>query len=458
MSEQPIQWNLPRDFKPTIPREILKERQRDLQRRLGDRGGLVLYAASEKLQSNSVHFPFRQDSDFYYLTGLDITPARLIVTGEHFWLFADEPDPEKEVWEGVRPNHAEISELSTATAVFPMQDFPSKFDEALKGRSRLFFPFGQNAAADREVFRRLDTLLRRARAGQSGPTGVFHTHVLLHEMRMIKSPWEIACMRETAAITEEAHRCIQTSVRPGMREYELEAEILRSFARHGATPSYPSIVASGGNACILHYVKNDGEIKAGDLILVDAGAAKNGIHSDVTRSFPADGRFRPEQRAVYEAVFQAQQAAIQACIVGGSMDDAHQKALVVLVEFLRSEGILRESLDVCIEKELYRPFYMHRTGHWIGYDVHDVGAYYGGQEWIEAEAGPRRFRAGMVCTAEPGLYFSPGLEAAGQFRGIGVRIEDDVLITPAEPTVLTQHIPKTIAEIEGLQARSHHRE
>lgn len=452
MTEQPIQWNLPRHFQQAIPREILADRLRDLQRRLGEKGGLVLYAAGEKLQSHSVHFPFRQDSDFYYLTGLNITPARLIVTGEHFWIFSDEPDPEKEVWEGVRPRQAEIRDLSLASEVFSLSEFPAKFDEALKGRSRLFFPFGQDPVADRQVFRRLDTLIRRARAGQSGPTGVFHTHVLLHEMRMIKSPWEIDRMRDTAGITEEAHRNIQAMVRPGMREYELEAEILRCFVRRGSVPSYPSIVATGANACVLHYVKNDAEIRAGDLILVDAGAAKNGLHSDVTRTFPADGAFRPEQKAAYEAVLRAQQAAIGACIVGGSMDDAHHSALVVLVEFLRAEGLLSESVETCIEQQLYRPFYMHRTGHWIGYDVHDVGAYYGGQEWIEAETGPRRFRAGMVCTVEPGLYFSPGMEAAKHFRGIGIRIEDDVLITPGEPSVLTAAIPKTMAEIARVQS------
>lgn len=447
MSE-PIRWNLPRNFTQTIPFHLLMERRRELQGRLGEKGVLILYSASEKAQSSSV-FPFRQDSDFFYLTGLTITPARLVVTSEEFWFFADEPDPEKEVWEGVRPNHEEILRLCPATATFALSEFPVKAEEALRGRSRLYFPFGLDSAADREIFGKLDGMLRRARTNPPGPHGVFHTHVLTHEMRMSKSPWEIDRMRETAAITDEAHRAIQRLVRPGCYEYELEAELLRCFYRHGGMPAYPSIVASGTNACVLHYMENKSRIQAGDLILVDAAAMKNGIHSDVTRTFPSTGTFSPEQHAAYEAVLAAQGAAIAKTVAGSSMDDCHRAALDVLVQFLRDEKILSESAEECMEKELYRPFYMHRTGHWIGYDVHDVGAYYGGQEWIDAGPGPRTLRAGMVCTVEPGLYFSPGLEQSGRFRGIGIRIEDDVLVTADAPDILTRSIPKSIDEIES---------
>lgn len=447
-------WNLPRNFEPGIPLPVLKERRRELQRRLGDRGALVLYSATEKVHSGSVTFPFRQDSDFYYLTGLNLFPARLVVTGEKMWLFVDPPDPEKEIWEGLRPSHEEILQLCPVDAVFALSSYEERLTEMLRGRSRLYYPFGQNASFDHEVLSKLDLMIRRARAGQSGPSGIFHTQVLLHEMRLIKSAYEIEQMLETAQITAEAHRSIQAAVRPGMHEYELEALILQAFRRHNASWAYPSIVASGSNACILHYVENSRCIQEGDLILVDAGASKNNINSDVTRTFPASGRFTPEQRAVHDAVGRAHQAALQKTIVGSSMDESHRAAVEVLVDFLIDEKILRESREACLEQELYRPFYMHRTGHFIGYDVHDVGAYYGGQEWIEAEAGPRRFRAGMVCTVEPGLYFSPGMPESRHFGGIGIRTEDDVLVTAEQPRILTEGIPRSADEIEEFMQRS----
>jgi Xaa-Pro aminopeptidase len=451
-----MHWNLPRHFEPVIPLPVLRERRKELQRRLSERGVLVLYSAEEKVHSGSVSFPFRQDSDFYYLTGLNIHPARLIVTGDQMVLFSDPPDPEREIWEGIRPNHEELCELCPVDAVYNLAQFEDRLTELLRGRSRLYYSFGQNAQRDHEVLSKLEWMIRRGRAGQSGPNAVFHTQVLLHEMRMIKSAYEIEQMLETASITAEAHRAIQAAVRPGMYEYELEALILETFRRHNATWAYPSIVASGVNACILHYVENSRRIEEGDLILVDAGASKHNINSDVTRTFPATGRFSPEQRAVHDAVLRAHEAALKKTIVGSSMDDSHLAAIEVLVDFLIEEKILKESREVCMEQELYKPFYMHRTGHYIGYDVHDVGAYYGhgGQEWIDAELGPRRLRAGMVCTVEPGLYFSPGLPESRHFAGIGIRIEDDVLVTPAEPRILTTGIPRSADEIEAFMQGS----
>ncbi len=453
-SKPAMQWNLPRHFEPGIPLAVLRERRKEVQRRLSERGVLVLYSAGEKTHSGSVSFPFRQDSDFYYLTGLEIFPSRLVITGEKMVLFSDQPDPEKEIWEGLRPSHEELRELCPVDAVYSLSDYEEQLAALLRGRSRLYYSFGQNAAQDHEMLSKLDFMIRRGRAGQSGPTGVFHTQVLLHEMRMIKSAYEIEQMLETASITAEAHRAIQAAVRPGMFEYELEALILQTFRRHDASWAYPSIVASGVNACILHYVENRRCIEEGDLILVDAGAAKANINSDVTRTFPASGRFTPEQRAVHDAVSRAHDAALKKTIVGSSMDESHAAAIEVLVDFLIDEKILLESRDACLEQELYKPFYMHRTGHFIGYDVHDVGAYYGGQEWIEAETGPRRFRAGMVCTVEPGLYFSPGLAESRHFGGIGIRTEDDVLVTATEPRILTTGIPRSADEIEEFIKRS----
>lgn len=447
-----IEWNLKREFQPAIPIDILISRKQELQNRLGQYGILVLYSAAEKLQSNTVYYQFRQDSDLYYLTGLELPSIRLIVTYDRMILFSDQPDSENEVWLGIRPNHTELKQLCPIDQVYSIDEFNKQLSDSLHGKLRLFYGFGQNTTNDAEILAKVDGQIRRGRAAQSAPSAIHHTHSILHQMRMIKSDYEIKQMIEIAKITAEAHRQIQSIVKPNLFEYQLEAEVLSVFKNHNSVAAYPTIVASGANSCILHYTSNHHQIGENDLILVDAGAAKHNIHTDVTRTFPASGKFNSAQKAAHNAVLQAQTAALQKTVIGSSMEESHLAAVSVLVDFLRDEKVLTESKDTCIEKQLYRPFYMHRTGHYIGYDVHDVGSYYDltntDSKTGEVHYSPREFEAGMVCTVEPGLYFSPGLEASKHFAGIGIRIEDDVLVTENEPQILTVNIPRSVEEIE----------
>lgn len=456
---------------PSVSPDFFRARRRAFQERLPEDGVAVFFSAPERIRSNDVHYRYRQDSDFYFLTGFEEEDGVLVLTREAETLYLPERDKTREVWEGVRIGYDEAVERLGVAEAKKRPEFAADLrGDLLKNKGSLYYHFGESPERDARILGAARSMLRRARKGDYGPANVVSPGVILHEMRLRKSEAELQILRESAAITAAAHGRLLAETRPGMFEYELEALIQYEFRRCNAVEGYPSIVASGPNACILHHIRNDRRIEPGDLILVDAGAEKNFFSADVTRTFPASERFTPEQREVYQAALAAQQAAIEATVPGASMHSVHQTAARVLSQALQDMEIIDPSLsmDHILEKEIYKPFYIHKTGHWLGMDVHDVGAYY-------TAGAPRPFEPGMVCTVEPGLYFSPDArrnaeaaakqeeqelpegvrwERAERFHGIGVRIEDDVVVTEGAPENLTGVIPKSAEAIESKRAEA----
>ncbi len=414
-------------------------------------GSLALLAAAPiAIRSNDVEYPYRQDNDFYYLTGFPEPEALCLLdtaAPERFTLFVLPRDPERETWTGKRHGAEGAREQFAADAAYTIDRFDEVFGKLLDVRQRLHFALGRDERLNQRV---LDQVRRsqatRERSGAPALALLSPVDVL-HEMRLRKTPDEIERMRRAVAISAVAHREALLAARPGVGEYEIEAAIDFAFRRLGGIgPAYPSIVASGANATILHYTRNSRRMCDGDLVLIDAGAEYDHYCADVTRTYPVGAKFGAEQRGVYEIVLEAQKRAIETVAPEASFDDVHGTALRVLVEGLRSLGVLSVSLDEAIEKSAYRPYYMHRTSHWLGMDVHDVGKY-------RLDDKPRRLEPGMVLTVEPGLYFADNVDgAAARFRGIGVRIEDDVLVTAAGREVLTAEIPKEVDVLERVAA------
>ena len=431
-------------FLPEIPHEELQSRRKKCQQRMEDGSLLLLFTGPRQILSNDVHHRFRQDSDFYYLTGLPVEEGILALSPESATVYIKPGSPEKETWEGPQPDIIETTEISGIEDVRPWEKFDEDLESLLKNRSALYYPYSFHPEWDQKLLSLASRLHLRGRGGDAGPGSILHSAELVHELRMFKSDWEIARMQETAAITTEAHMRVIEATRPGVFESELEGVLFSVFRKHGANEAYPSIVAGGPRACILHYIKNDTELKEGQSVLMDAAAARNYIHSDVTRCFPVGKRFTQEQRTIYEIVLKSQKEAVAATVVGATMDLVHEKAVSVLVEGLRSIGLLKGTTEQILEEKSYRRFYMHRTGHWIGHDVHDVGRYY-------IEGKPRHYEPGMVTTVEPGLYIPQDDDIPAGFRGIGIRIEDDVVVTKEGPLNLTQSMPVEIEQIEGLK-------
>jgi len=412
-------------------------------------GVMLLPAATELIRSGDTHFPFRQDSDFGYVTGFPEPDAVavLAVGAEHpYALFVRPRDPEQAVWVGPRAGVEGAVADHDANVAHPLHDLEKELPAWLTKANQVFLPF----ARDDALTRRLMALIRwahgqRPRTG-AGPTVLRDAGEILHELRLKKAPAEVARLRDTIAIAAEAHRAAMRTVRPGMHEYEIEALIDGVFRRRGASgPAYPSIVASGANATILHYTANDRAVGAGELLLIDAGSERAGYCADVTRTFPTGRRYDPAQRDLYDAVLAAQLAAIGTARPGTTLDALHTTAVRVLSEALVGLGLLEGSVDEVVEHEKYKRFYMHRTSHWLGRDVHDVGQYKIGDT-------PRALEPGMVFTVEPGLYVPADAEdVAAPFRGIGIRIEDDVLVTPDGIEVLSAAVPKQVEEIEALR-------
>jgi Xaa-Pro aminopeptidase len=412
-------------------------------------GSLALLAAAPvSIRSGDVEYRYRQDNDFYYLTGFPEPEALCLLdsTGlEPFVMFVRPRDAERETWTGRRFGIEGARERFGADAAHTVDRFDEIFTKLLDNRERLFVTLGRDERLNQRV---LEFVRRsqatRERTGTPALALLSPTDVL-HDMRLHKRPEELERMRRAAAISAVAHREALALARPGVNEQEIEAAIDYAFRRlGGAGPAYPSIVASGANATILHYIDNDRCLEKGDLLLIDAGAEYDHYCADVTRTYPVGGRFGDDARRVYDVVLAAQQAAIDKVAPGVTFDDVHDAALRVLVDGLRSLGALSMPAAEVIEKAAYRPFYMHRTSHWLGMDVHDVGKY-------RLDDKPRVLAPGMVLTVEPGLYFSSRVDdGAARFRGIGVRIEDDVLVTEAGHEVLTAEIPKDAAELERL--------
>ena len=425
------------------------KRRSVLMRKIGASDIVILPAATELFRNNDTVFPFRQNSDFYYLTGFNEPDAVLLLMpsrrdGE-FILFNRERNLEREVWDGPRAGQAGAKQQFKADQAYPYHMLEAMLPGLLAGRKTIHYPVGRCQAFDKTILDAVNTLRARVRRGIQAPTVFADVSPTIHEMRLFKSKEEIATIQKAIDITAHAHQSAMEACRPGMNERELEAVLSYEFKRRGAQQcAYSPIVGAGANACVLHYVRNDAKIKNGDLVLIDAGAEYENYASDITRTFPANGRFTSEQRAIYEIVLEAQLAGIKA-VKPGALWDAPQTAILkVITQGLLDLGILKGKLSVLLEKQAYFPFYMHGYGHWMGLDVHDVGSYKAGERF-------RPLKAGMVLTVEPGIYIAANQKGVHKrWHNIGVRIEDDVLVTGKGCKVLSQGIPKTIAAIEKL--------
>ncbi len=430
-----------------------ESRRRRIMSQMAPASIAVIPAAPERTRNRDVHHPFRQDSDFHYLTGFAEPQSVAVLApgrGEgEFILFCRDRDSLMETWNGRRAGQEGAVSDYGADAAYSISEIDELLPGLLENRERVYYAVGCNADFDQSMMRWLNIVRGRARAGVTAPREFVSFDHLLHEMRLRKSPEEIAIMRRAGEIAAEAHCCAMRSTRPGMYEYQVEAEILRIFRQNGCVPSYPSIVGGGANGCILHYTENNAPLRDGDLLLIDAGAELECYASDITRTFPVGGRFSGEQRALYDVVLSAQLAAIQEVRPGNCWNAPHEAAVRVLTQGLVDVGILRGDVDALAEEQKYKPFYMHRTGHWLGMDVHDVGEYKVDGKW-------RSFEPGMVTTVEPGLYIAAsasqveGSEVDERWWNIGIRIEDDVVVTEAGNEVLSRTVPKTVNEVETL--------
>jgi Xaa-Pro aminopeptidase len=409
-------------------------------------GVAVLPTAPERVRNRDSHYPYRYDSYFYYLTGFAEPEAVLVlVAGEapRSILFCRERNPEREIWDGFRYGPERAREQLGFDEAHPIAALDEEMEKLLADQVTLFFPVGADAEWDARAVRWLNRVRDKARAGISAPDHVQDVRALLDDMRLVKDAHEIGLMRRAAGISAHAHRRAMLAARPGCFEHQVEAELLYEFRRHGAqAPAYTPIVAGGASACVLHYVANDARLADGDLLLIDAGCELGGYASDITRTFPVGGRFSAAQRDVYELVLAAQRAAIGEVKPGGAWNSPHDAAVRVLAQGMLDLKLLPGSLDEVLEKEAYKRFYMHRTGHWLGLDVHDAGPYKQAGSW-------RTLQPGMTLTVEPGLYLRAAEDVPEPLRDIGVRIEDDVLVTDAGCEVLTAEAPKQIAEIEA---------
>jgi Xaa-Pro aminopeptidase len=410
-------------------------------------GVAIVPAAPERARNRDAHYLYRFDSYFYYLTGFREPEAVLVVVaGEQAksLLFCREKNPEREVWDGFRHGPAAAKEALGFDEAHAINGADELMPELLSNQTTLFTHLGADGVWDARVVGWVNEVRNRARSGVTAPREIEDLHAVLDEMRLIKSAEELVTMRRAAEISTGAHRRAMESARPGCTEYEIEAELLYEFRRHGAqAPAYTPIVAAGANACVLHYVENAGALTDGDLLLIDAGCELDGYASDITRTFPVNGKFSGPQKDVYEMVLAAQAAALAEVRPGNTWDQPHEAAVKVLAQGLIDLGLLSGGVEQAIETEAYKKFYMHRTGHWLGLDVHDAGDYKLNGQW-------RALQPGMVLTVEPGCYIRAGDGVPEKFANIGVRIEDDVLVTDDGHEVLTTAAPKSPDDIENV--------
>ena len=421
------------------------------ERALAEFGGGVAVIPSAKtiLRNGDSVFPFRQDSDFYYLTGFGEPDAVLVLAprrdGERCVLFLRKRDRAQEIWDGARLGAERACEALGVDAAYPIDELAQRLPELFSDASTLHYAFGNDAHMDRVVREALESARGRTRRKGHAPQTVAEPSLVLAEMRLVKSEDEVAILRRAAAITRSGHVAAMRRTRPGSFEYEIQAVLEAEYRRAGAqSVAYSSIVASGDNATVLHYDANRSRLEPGSLLLVDSGCELDCYATDVTRTWPVDGRFTPEQRAIYEIVFAAVDSAIDRVRPGVPRNEFHDAAVRTVTQGLLDVGLLTGSVDENIETERYKDYFMHGTGHWLGLDVHDAGAY------RNADDRPVEFRPGMVTTVEPGIYVHRDLDCDDRFKGIGVRIEDDVLVTANGNENLTSAIPKSVEEIEGI--------
>jgi Xaa-Pro aminopeptidase len=433
-------------MKPVEAVSLYAARRARLAAAMGE-GVAVLATAAEQLRNRDSHYPYRYDSYFYYLTGFPEPEAALVLVGgksPRSILFCRNRDPEREIWDGLRYGPEAARERFGFDEARQIGSLDEALPQLLENQPVLHFPLGADAAWDARALGWLNAVRARSRAGISAPQEVRDVRAPLDDMRLVKDDHELAVMRRAARIAAAAHRRAMQATRPGRNEHEIEAELLYEFRRNGAQfPAYSPIVAGGANACVLHYVANDAPLAAGELLLIDAGCELDGYASDITRTFPVSGRFSAAQRAVYELVLEAQRAAIAAVRPGTPWNVPHDAAVRVLAQGMLDLKLLAGTLDEALEKETYKRFYMHRTGHWLGLDVHDAGEYRAGGAW-------RPLAPGMALTVEPGLYIRAAADVPPALANIGVRIEDDVVVTAQGCEVITAEAPKAIADIEAL--------
>lgn len=428
----------------TNPTEY-RQRREQLMAKIGS-GTAIFRSAPAAVMHNDVEYAYRQDSDFFYLTGFNEAEAVAVLAPHHeehkFVLFVQPKDLEKETWHGYRAGVEGAKELYGADEAFPIAELAEKLPKYLEKADRIYYHFGRDRTFDQTVLNHWQRLMATYPKRGTGPTAVEDSNIILHPMRLVKSETELALMRKAANISVAAHNRAQEFAKPGRYEYEIQAEIEHTFGLNGCTSAYPSIVASGYNSCVLHYIENNRQMQENDLLLIDAGCACDYYNADITRTFPVSGKFTTEQQIIYDLVLQAQLQAISQVSPGNPYSKIHETAVRVLVEGLMDLKLLVGDSEEIIKEEKYKPFYMHRTGHWLGLDVHDVGVYQYGEN-------PQLLQPGQVLTVEPGIYISPYIkpiegqpEVPEKWRGIGVRIEDDVLVTFEGQEVLTAGVPK----------------
>ena len=430
-----------------------KKRRKLLMQRVGKGNIALISSADVRIRNRDVDYPFRQDSDFYYLTGFNEPDALAVFIpgreqGEYI-LFCREFDKKKALWEGAHSGLEGATKHYAADDSFPIDDVDEILSGMLENQNKVFYPMGRDSDLDHSLQAWIKHIRSQSRSGVVAPAEIASIEPILHEMRLFKSSAELELMRRAANVTAQAHVKAMQLCKAGRYEYQIEADIVHHFMQAGLRAvAYPSIVAGGKNACVLHYTANSDKLKNGDLLLIDAGAECDHYAADITRTFPISGKFTEPQAQLYQLVLDAQLAAIEQLQPNTPWNAAHDASVEVMTKGLVKLGLLKGSVKKLIKDEKYKQFYMHRIGHWLGMDVHDVGDYKLNQEW-------RTLQAGMVLTVEPGLYISENCKTVdAKWRGIGIRIEDDVLITKTGHEILTDGVPKTIVDIEALMARN----
>ncbi|MFN6274121.1 MAG: aminopeptidase P N-terminal domain-containing protein [Microcystis sp.] len=437
-----------------IDRREFQQRRQQVMEKIGN-GTAIFRSAPMVVMHNDVEYTYRQDSDFFYLTGFNEPEAVAVLAPHHpehqFILFVQPKDPEKETWTGYLHGVEGAKEIFAADEAYSIEELDEKLPQYLEKADRIYYHLGRDKTFNTNVLKHWQKLIATFPRRGTGPTALEDTNFILHPLRLLKTAAELDNIRQATAISAQAHNRAREFTKVGHYEYQIQAEIEHTFRLEGGMgPAYPSIVASGANACILHYINNNRQVQENELLLIDAGCAYNYYNGDITRTFPVNGKFTPEQKIIYEIVLEAQLKAIEVVKTGNPYNLFHDTAVRTIVEGLVDLGLLVGDIDEIIKEEKYKPFYMHRTGHWLGLDVHDAGGYKVNEEtW-------QNLQPGHVLTVEPGIYIAPDIKPAeGQpevpekWRGIGIRIEDDVLVTATGNEVLTATVPKKVEDIES---------
>ncbi len=433
-----------------IKQKEYAKRRLQLMEIAGEESVIIVHAAAQKIRNNDVGYPYRQDSDFLYLSGFSEPETMMVLLpeekGGHSILFCRERDPNREMWDGLMTGTEGAVEQFGFDEAFPISEMEKRLPRLLRGRERVYYDLGKNPDFDQLLIGWMNDFRAKTRKKFLAPDEIIALDHSLHEMRLFKSRTEITAMRKSSRVAAKAHQRAMQVCKPGMNEAEIHAELLHTFTRNQCETSYIPIVGGGANACVLHYISNRDQLNDGDLLLIDAGAEYDGYASDITRTFPVNGRFSGPQRDLYEVVLAAQLKAIEEVRAGNPWDHVHETAVQVATEGMIDLGILKGGLEEALEEEYFKDYYVHNTGHWLGMDVHDVGEY-------EIDGHSRVLEPGMVLTVEPGIYIPNTATAVDEiWRGMGIRIEDNVVVTRDEADVLTSDICKTIDDIEELMA------